>query len=354
MTDEFDYQLSAANFATAAKDYVAVVSSISPLEVLFQGSTQPAINGNNIPLTIGDAVRVTRFANLLVIAGNMSAYPSIAVVSAYAAGTANCTVVAGDDEFDAQTLGAYTPTVGDRVALFWQPNSTGNARCLCTKRGAAVGSPADPPSAPDYMNSVSGPDIPTPPPPPNGPQTALLLAQQIGNYTSNDGKLFTGDQAKYYLYNGMRVSGSYSVDGLWFFGDQVTKVAGATVTKTEIFLHRAVGVGPTTGLDFSIMLHKMKVRPNTLTTYGAAEDETNGKLIVNFANLKPGQSGWFTIPNSPANWGQLIASGTYAGYGMVTYYSTEPYRALLGIDYPNDATKRDPQSGALRLTYKRS
>lgn len=354
MTDEFDYQLSAANFASAAQDYVAVVSSIVPLEVMFQGQAVSAVNGGNLPLTIGDAVRVTRFSQQLVIAGNMSTYPTLGAVTAYTAGAANCTVVAGDDTFDAQTMGAYTPTVGDRVALFWQANPTGNARCLCIRRGAAMSSPPDPPSAPDSMNAVTGPDLPTPPPSPAGPQTTLLLAQQIGNYTSSDGRLFTGDQAKYYLYNGMRVALSYSVDGLWFFGDQVTKVAGATVTKTEIFLQRAVGVGPNTGLDFSIMLHKMRVRPNTLTTYGADETEANGRMIVNFANLKPGQSGWFTIPNTPANWGQLIANGTYAGFGLFTYYGTEPYRALVGIDYPNDASKRNPQSGALRLTYKRS
>lgn len=354
MTDEFDTQLSATNFAAAAKDYVAVVASVSPLEVLFQGQAVSAINGGNIPLTVGDSVRVTRFSQQLVIAGNMSNYPTLGVVSAYTTGAADCTVVAGDDTFDAQTMGAYTPTVGDRVALFWQPNPTGNARCLCTRRGAANASPGDPPTAPDFMNSVSGPDIPTPPPPPTGPQTTLLLAQQIGNYLSSDGRLFTGDQAKYLVYNGMRVAGSYSVDGIWFLGDQVTKVSGATVTKTEIYLQRATGVGPNTGLDFSIMLHKMRTRPNTLTTYGAAETPENGRMIINFANLKPGQSGWFTIPNTPVNWGQLIANGTYAGVGLTTYYGSEPYRALVGIDYPNDATKRNPQSGALRLTYKRS
>lgn len=342
--DSFDTQLSAANFTSAAQDYVAVVDSVSPLEVLFQGQAVSAVNGGNIPLTVGDSVRVTRFSQQLVIAGNMSAYPTLGVVSAYTTGAANCTVVAGDDTFDAQTEGAYTPAVGDRVVLNWKPNPAGNAYCFCARRGAAVASPPSPPTAPDYMNSVTGPDLPTPPPSPAGPQTALLLAQQTACYYYDGGRVYTGDQGHYWLYSGYK--GVEAIDSYWFYGDQVTKVKGATVTKIEMWVQRATGVGPSGAAAFNLNLHnsRMKVANYDQLLPG-------GDSRAAYMSLKPGQAAWVLLP---VGWGQRIADGTAAGVGIFTVYGTDPYMALYGIDYPNDPTKRNSQSGALRITYKRS
>jgi hypothetical protein len=131
-------------------------------------------------------------------------------------------------------------------------------------------------------------------------------------------------------------------------------VKAATVTKTEVWLQRASDVGPATAQDFDLLLHKMKTRPNVLpSNYQDVDPVASGTIITSFCTLKPGQSGWFTIPNSPTNWGQLIANGTHFGVATVTYY-TPPYKACIGIDYPNDPTRRNAQSGALRITYKRS
>lgn len=347
MSDEFDYQLASANFTGTSEDLVAVITSVSPLEVMFRGTTVGAVNGNaNQPLTVGDPVRVTRFSQQLVVASNMAAYPVIGVVSAYAAAGANCTVIAGDDTFDAQTVGTYTPVVGDRVVLFWMANPAGNAYCLCAKRGAAVSSPANPPAAPDLMNATSGPDLPTPPPPPVGPQVATLLAQQTGCFYLETARPFVGDQARYWLYSGYRGGEATGdpINAYWFYGDQPSKVSGATVSKAEVWVQRATGVGPSSSSSYHLILHQSRTKPSTDNTFWVDTRQ-------DYFTLSPGQAKWVTLP---LTWGQQIAAGTALGVGIVTVFGTDVYKALIGIDYPNDATRRNAQSGALRITYKRS
>ena len=82
---------------------------------------------------------------------------------------------------------------------------------------------------------------PTPLPPPTGPQTTLLLAQQTACYYYDGGRIYTGDQGRYWLYSGYR--GVEAIDSYWFYGDQITKVAGTTVSKIEMWVQRATGVG---------------------------------------------------------------------------------------------------------------
>lgn len=346
MTDEFDVSLTAPTFYNRAQDFAAVVTSISPLEVQFQGQTVGAVLANgNMPLTIGDPVRVTQFANQVSINANMAVYPEMAVVSAYAAGTANCTVVVGDDTFDAQTVGTYTPAVGDRVVLWWKANPAGNARCFCARRGAAVSSPPDPPAAPDLMNVTSGPDLPTPPPPVSGPQVVSVLAQQTGCYYLSTTQPFTGDQARYWLYSGYRGGEATGdpINSYWFYGDQPAKVRGATVSKIELWVQRMTGVGPSGTSPFHLVLHESSTKPATDNTTWIDTRE-------DYFSLSPGQAAWVTLPLA---WGTQIAAGTAAGVGIVTIYGSDIYKALIGIDHP-DSTKRNAQSGALRVTYTRS
>lgn len=346
MRDELGDILAARTLAERASERVAVVTSTSPLEVQFQGQTVAAVNGiPNLPLTVGDAVRVVRSGQQLVILGNASAYPTMGVVSAYAAGTANCSVVAGDDTFDAQTVGTWTPVVGDRVVLWWMGNPAGNAYCFAAKRGAAVASPGNPPTAPDLMNATSGADLPTPPPPVTGPQTVTLLAQQTGCYYLETAQSFIGDQGRYWLYSGYRggeASGD-PINAYWFYGDQTSKIRGATVTKIEMWVQRMTGVGPSGTSPFHLVLHQSKTKPATDNTFW---DETR----EDYFTLKPGQSAWVTLP---LGWGTKIAAGTALGVGIVTIYGTDVYKALIGIDHP-DSAKRNAQSGALRVTYTRS
>ena len=349
--DEFDLQLSSPNFIDSAQDRVASVASMDPLEVIFQGQQVAAVNNiPNLPLTVGDPVRVMRSAQQLVITGNMARYPVTGVVSAYAAGTANCTVVAGDDSFDAQTVGNYTPAVGDRVVLWWMANPTGNAYCFAARRGAALSSPPDPPTAPDNMNITTGPDLPTPPPPVTGPQTVTLLAQQTGCYYQETAQPFTGDQARYWLYAGWR-GGEATGDPIhayWFYGDQTSKVRGVTVSKIEVWVQRMAGVGPSGTSPFHLVLHQSATKPATDNTFW---DETR----ESYFSLKPGQAAWVTLP---LGWGNKIAAGTALGIGIITIYGdsvsdADKYKALIGIDHP-DSAKRNAQSGALRVTYTRS
>lgn len=339
MVDEFDGQLASANFLDTARDLVASVASVDPLEVLFQGQQVSAVNGvPNHPLTVGDPVRVTRFAQQLVITGVTATYPVLAVVSAYAAGGANCTVVAGDDTFDAQIAGPDAVTVGDRVLLIWTRLGP-----FAIKRGGTNTNPGDPPLPPDNMNATTGPDLPTPPPPATGPGQAVLYAQQTACYI-NSGGIFTGDQARYWLYSGYRggVSGDV-INGFWFYGDQVSKVKGVTVTKLEVWMQRMSGTGPSGATDCGIGLHNTKTKTTTepATLFPTPEFVT--------VSLSPGQAKWVNLPLS---WGTLLAASSAAGVALLTLYE-EPYKALIGIDHP-DPAKRNINSGALRVTYKRS
>jgi hypothetical protein len=341
MNDDLASMIRIGEYAT---EYVATVASLSPFEVTFRGERMSAVNGMpNHCHVIGDPVRVIRSDQQLVVTSTAAKLPVLAVVSAYAGGTANCAVVAGDDTFDAQILGSgWTPAVGDRVAILWT-----SAGPFALKRGGPVASPADPPTPPDNMNVTTGSDVPAPPPPPSGSITVTVLAKQTAVYNWSTGAIYTGDQARYWLYSGYRTPTTGPIyDSYWFYGDGLNLVAGATVTKVELYVVRASGVGPSTATTFYFRPHANKTKPSTEPAHVFPSPD------VTSTSLAPGQGKWITLP---LVWGQDMASTaafTAKGVGLITEVE-EPYKALLGIDHP-DPAKRNPQSGALRITYKRS
>lgn len=324
-----------------AEEGVAVIATLSPFEVTFQGEQTPAINA--MPRhchIVGDAVRVLRYANSVIVYATLETLPILGVVGAYLAGTADVTIIAGDDTFDARIKGTgWTPAVGDRVVIDWT-----NLGPFAMRQGGPVTTPGSVPLPPDNMNSITGPSLPVPPPSPSI-LTATMYAQQTGCYYLETAAQFTGDQARYWLYSGYRGGEATGdpIDAYWFYGDQVSKIRGATVSKIEMWVQRMAGVGPSSSSPFHLILHDSATKPSTDNTDWIDTREE-------YFSLSPGQAKWITLPLA---WGTQIAAGTAKGVGIVTIYGSDVYKALIGIDH-TDPTKRNVQSGALRATYKRS
>ena len=341
-----EFQIDISRFA---EDGSATIASLDPFEVIFQGQQVGAINATpNHAHIVGDPVRVLRYGQQLMVYATRVALPRLGVVTAYTTGTENCVVASGSKVFPAQIIGPNELPVGTRVMLIWAQTDFGPA-AFAIKRGATVADPSNPLQPPDGMNVTDGPDLPTPPPPATGPESVTVLAQQTATFDTWTGKLYTADQGRYWLYAGYtKGSDPDPLAGAWFYGDQVSSVSGATVSKVELWVKRASGVGSTSAKTFHLWLHNNKTRP---ANYGGMASGGASPLVDYFA-LSSNQSAWVTLPKP---WGQKIADGTAAGVGIDTVYGEEfdPYRALIGIDHP-DATKRSTQSGALRFTLTRS
>jgi hypothetical protein len=284
-----------------------------PLSVNVNGSTIPARIIDPLTVVEGDPVAVDFVAGPegqaeAWIVGRLGTAPrpAAASVSAVPVGSPTITVTDADgNDYDAVYLSAYTPTVGDTVALSWaagQPTATG--KVTVAPDPGPVASPIDPPPA--------------------------LASWGTSDYAATDTATWTGTgwgwQGTSDVYQGD--GGSGALTGAWFYGGSPAELAGRTVTAIRFTLGPRNGAGtPDTPVTVNLSTHTSSGRPAGNVALGTATATVTAG---------PWQGGTvYTLPTSfaadlLAGGGIAISGGTYAGF---TGRTRQPDSGLLSIDW---------------------
>lgn len=295
-------------------------ADIYPL-VKVGGLSQPAAWPAGVYAAPGDQIFVAQLVKpdapaQNVVLGRVGADgPREGTVTTVPGGSDTITVTTDGVGYKATFLTGYTPTVGDRVRLFWQGRDV-------TVLGA-VGVTPDP----DYVSPAPGT---APPPPPvssgvfNAPATDSATFWGPGGWDSwagGGGHIHQGTWA-----------GS-TLTGAWFYGNTMAELAGATISRIQFRVpaRRTVGSYNTAG-NLHLHAHTSPSRPGGDVTRSGLMD----------VSIPPGwapepDGGWFDLPLSYAP--TLIGGGGISIAG-------DPYMGFVG-------KPSDPASGQLRIEWSR-
>lgn len=202
-------------------------------------------------------------------------------------------------------LASYSPVVGDTVALDW---SSSQPRVL--GKIGTVGAPAAPapPSAPPPAASAGVTTFPA----------VDSGSFRDGSWRGDTSDVIQGDAPGY---------AGHGNNGAWFYGSAPESLAGATVTKAEVYLPSGSSSVSTPAVH--LYRHGSRTRP--------AGDVT--RLAGPFDVAKPwGTAGWYPFDTAAA---QVIVN-LGGGVGI----AGTPYARLDGLS-------KNGQSGALRITWSR-
>lgn len=273
-------------------DQVKAIPAVDQRTAVFVGMVGNLAQVNTGPTTIsipcvgfyppvpGMVVQLERTAGQWKVTGPAVAQPAIGAISA--TGTPQATVDIAGKSYPFYYRPDYTPSIGDQVEVNW---ATG------VIQGKVTGSNAG--SNPGTNSSGGATALPGDP----------VLASNSGQYRSR--------------WQSNDVRASDSVSGAWFYSGRVAAaLAGATVTKIEIYLPLRSQVGVC-----------------NIGTHGYADMPGGWTGIANTTALSP-RGGWVSLPLSFA--GPLAAGGGIA----VTSGSGDNQWA---------GTQADPLSGALRF-----
>ena len=222
-------------------------------------------------------------------------------------------------------LVGYVPRTGDTVQCV-------RVGGVWTVIGATFDAPMSTLPTPDPVAAAKvPPESPKSPPSPGG----------VATFSANDSGTWDYSRDAFSGYHGRDLTqGSYggvSYAGAWFYGGPPqAKMKGRVVTKTEIRLGARRKLGQWgEPIVISLKRHTSKKRGGSFTTTGPDFDVT----LPSFASAR-----WVTLPN---DWGQSLVDD---GYGIGIRGGS--YGGIVGVGSARSGL--DPQSGLVRLTWKRN
>lgn len=261
--------------------------------------------------TVGDRVRVLVAHGEYLVLGRVLSGPlrATGTVTAAGGGGARCTVLAGGVSYSCLRNVAYTPVVGHVVRLDWSEPTPW-----------VIGQ-----SSTDVPPPSSDPAPPPPPPAPGGTGVTSFAAVASGYFSTTYG--WSG--ATSWGSRLMQGTSGGTNTGAWFYGAGPRSLAGRTISRAEVFVHRTPGYGAGGVSTVHLYRHTSDARPGGNVALVAGPTDV--------ARAR-GQADWVDVPTA---WAQAIVDD---GGGLGIYGS--PYLVLEGI-------REDPQSGLLRLTWAR-
>lgn len=314
--------MSLAGDIAAPFDGVQIVPGFADVHpnVRILGVPQPASWPSGVyaspgdPLFIAQLVRPDAPAQCVVLGRAGVDGPREGTVTTVPGGSDTITVTAEAKDYTATFLAAYTPTVGDRVRLFWQGRDvTVMGKVGVTpSAGVPVGQPLAPPPA---LSSGTF----------NAPATDSATLWAPGGWDSWAGGGGNIHQGTWY--------GS-TVTGAWFYGNTMAELAGATITRIlfRVPARRSVGSFNSPG-TIHLHAHTSPARPGGDVVRVAGP--TDVPIPAGWAPAP--DEGWVDLPTSYAP--TLINGGGISIAG-------DPYMGFLG-------KPSDPASGQLRLDWYR-
>jgi hypothetical protein len=241
--------------------------------------------------------------------------PREGTVTTVPGGSDTITVTAAGTDYTATFLAAYTPTVGDRVRLFWQGRDvTAIGKVGVTPGGTTPGGTAPPPAA-KSSDTFSAPAI----------DSATYWGP--GGWDSiRPGGGIVGQGTVYGTSN--------VVTGSWFYGNAMAELAGATINQVRFRVPQRRSVGSlNSALTLHLYAHTSPARP------GGDVSRVAGPTEVSIpAGWNPDPDGGFIdLPTSYAS--TLISGGGIS-------ISGDPYMSFVG-------KPSDPASGQLLIDWSR-
>ena len=242
--------------------------------------------------------------------------PREGTVTTVPGGSDTITVTADSVAYTATFLAAYTPTVGDRVRLFWQGRDVTVLGKVGVTPGAII------------------PTNPTPPPPPPASAgTFSAPALDSATYWSGGG----WDSIRPYggiVGQGTVYGTSNVVTGAWFYGTSMAELAGATINRVRFRVPQRRSVGDyNSALTLHLYTHNSPGRPGGDVTRVSGPTD----WAVPAGWNPPPNEGFIDLPTSYA--ATLIAGGGIS-------ISGDPYLSFIG-------KPADPASGQLLIDWSR-
>ncbi|QDG61248.1 hypothetical protein [Pseudarthrobacter sp. NIBRBAC000502771] len=272
------------------------------------------------PVFIAQIVKADAPAQNVVVGRVGPDGPREGTVTTVPGGSDTITVTAAGADYTATFLAAYTPTVGDRVRLFWQGKDV-------TAIGKVGVTPA--PAAP----TGTTPSGTTPPPAPASSGTFPAPAVDSATYWSGGGwdsiRPYGGIVTQGTVYGTTNV-----VTGAWFYGTSMAELAGATIKRVRFRVPQRRTVGDyNSALTLHLYAHTSALRP------GGDVTRVSGPTDVTIpAGWNPGPGdGFIDLPTT-------IAATLIAGGGISI--SGDPYLSFVG-------KPADPASGQLLIDWSR-
>lgn len=314
--------MSLAGQIASPSDGVQIIPAFADVypNVRIGGLSQPAAWPSGVYAGLGEAIFVAQLVKAdapaqNVVIGRVGADgPREGTVTTVPGGSDTITVTAAGTDYTATFLAAYTPTVGDRVRLFWQ----GRDVTIMGKVGITPGA--------GTIDAGTG----APPPPKssgtfNAPATDSATLWGPGGWDS-----WAGGGG--HVYQGSW--GGSTVTGAWFYGNTMAELAGATITRVQFRVpaRRSVGSYNSAG-NLHLYAHSSPGRP------GGDVSRVSGATDVSIpAGWNPGPGdGFIDLPTSYAS--TLISGGGIS-------ISGDPYMGFTG-------KPSDPASGQLRIDWSR-
>lgn len=230
-----------------------------------QGSTVDVrLDGWNPPIP-GMPVRVETLNGIMRVKGPSQALSARGEVVADVGGGVAAIVLVDGEEYTLPVMAPYVPIPADIVVINWQS-------------GHVLGEEA---SAPD---TVAPPTVGA-----GGSSFSSLLVQ-----ATNSGKW---DTTYSNYWGGSEVWASNNNDGLWVYGGRFSALAGANVSRVEIFLPLIQQVG-----SASVGLHAYSTIPGGAPTIGS---------LVALSS----RNGWVQLPTE---WGNYLRDNPGSGVGVVS------------------------------------
>ena len=315
--------MSLASQVAAPSDKVEIVAGFADLypNVMIGGLSQPAAwpsgvyAGRGEPVFVAQLVRRDAPAQNVVLGRVGGDGPREATVTTVPGGSDTITVTANSVDYVATFLAAYTPTVGDRVRLFWQGRDvTVVGKVGLTPAPATTAGTTAPPS-PKSAGTFSAPAI------------------DSATYWSGGGwdsiRPYGGIVGQGTIYGTTNV-----ITGAWFYGNTMAELAGATITRVRFRVPQRRSVGSlNSALTLHLYAHTSPGRP------GGDVSRVSGPTDWSVpAGWNPGPGdGFIDLPTT-------IASTLIAGGGVSI--SGDPYLSFVGK--PSDSA-----SGQLLVDWKR-
>lgn len=274
--------------------FVAMVDGLARVNV--QGATVDLrCDGWNPPIP-GAPVRVETLNGIMRVVGPAQTLSPRGVVTASLDAGVRAEVLVDGELYVLPVMAPYSPVVTDPVIINWQSGHVSGEEAAAPD----VGDPGTTPS-----QGVGFKDL-------------LIQATASGRY----------DDDAMNWWGGAEVWASNNNDGIWAYGGRHTALAGADISKVEIYLPLIEQAG-----SCSIGLHPHPSIPG-------------GAPSIGFLLPLPlgGRGGWVQLDTS---WGNYLRDNPNAGIGVLS--PTGGFTRWRGVGQANTG----PGSGALRFTGTR-
>lgn len=312
-----------ARIPEALRGAPAVIGTVSPLTVIIDGATHPAVSWMpDWQHYAEDRVLILRGQGRVEIIGSKATRPTSAIVGSVASGRATVTDDTGRTISGLPYVGS-APAVSARVAITWGQDGGFISGTLSATVSTAP--------------STATTDDPEPAALPPATAPGTVTAAATDSATARSGAWRTDGRTGAYVYQGHWTSGSTADNTGYFFFGRGLVVDGAT----------AAGVGTIrlrrdsqTGMSTAANVYLARTAPH-------AKPGTPSALIGSAAligSLAYGETSDPAFP-LPAGYAQDLLDGTAGGL-VIVYAGTTHYAALYGPD-------ADPSAALVSIPYTR-